>query len=481
MSRQAPLLPRQPPGCETNSDGEHSAFNEVSPLTKFEQGALDSRAPSSTTNSSGQVLKWGSLVLLVVQNSSLFVVTRYTRAGHQEGHLYLTSVVVLLIELFKMAICLGLILLGAGSAEGMVSELYRHVWENRAETLRLGVPAACYALQNNLIFVAISNLSAAAAQVLYQLKTISTAVFTVLLLGKTFRGPQWLSFFLLTAGVVLVQSQDAKSSAAATGNPFLGVCAALVAATLSGFAGVYLEKMFTSGSTSLWMRNVQLGLFAIPLQLLAIVQMDLDKVQRYGLLQGFHKSTWLVVAIQVAGSLLTAIVIKHAGNVLKTFAAVLALLMTCGLSMLLFDFHPTALFWAGLLTVSTSIWLYARPDDYLTLLALPPATRLALSLALLLTCASSVLLLDVHPTPYFWAGLLLMAASIWLYARPDDCPTLWICFNDATPRMAQRKRSGQRSGELRTAPAEMMTMLNHEANGNGHGNGKRGNGVACHA
>jgi UDP-sugar transporter A1/2/3 len=450
-------------------------------LTEFEQSGLDPRAPSSTANASFQVLKWGSLVLLVMQNSSLFVVTRYTRAGNHRGHLYLPSVVVLIVELLKMAICLGLILFGTGSVNGMASKLRRHVWEARSETLRLGVPAACYALQNNLIFVAISNLSATAAQVLFQLKTISTACFTILLLGKSFRGPQWLSFILLTAGVVLVQSEDAKSSAAAKANPFLGVCAALVAATLSGFAGVYLEKMFTSGGISLWMRNVQLGLFAIPLQLLAIVQMDLDKVLRFGLLQGFHKSTWLVVAIQVAGSLLTAIVIKHAGNVLKTFAAVLALLMTCGLSMLLFDFHPTALFWAGLLTVSTSIWLYARPDDYLTLLALPPATRLALSLALLLTCASSVLLLDVHPTPYFWAGSLLMAASIWLYARPDDCPTLWTCFNDAPPRMAQRRRSGQRSGELRTAPAEMMTMLNHEANGNGHGNGKRGNGVTCHA
>lgn len=31
-------------------------------------------------------------------------------------------------------------------------------------------------------------------------------------------------------------------------------------------AGVYLEVMFTSGASSLWMRNVQLCLFAIPLQ-----------------------------------------------------------------------------------------------------------------------------------------------------------------------------------------------------------------------
>ena len=365
------------PVMEAKSDGEPTAISdgeptssEVSPLTEFEQSVLDPRAPSSTANASSQVLKWGSLVLLVMQNSSLFVVTRYTRADNHRGHLYLPSVVVLIVELFKMAICLGLILFGTGSVDRMASELRRHVWENRAETLRLGVPAACYALQNNLIFVAISNLSATAAQVLFQLKTISTACFTILLLGKSFRGPQWLSFILLTAGVVLVQSEDAKSSTAAKANPFLGVCAALVAATLSGFAGVYLEKMFTSGGTSLWMRNVQLGLFAIPLQLLAIVQLDLDKVLRYGLLQGFRPSTCLVVAIQVTGALLTAIVIKHAGNVLKTFAAVLALLMTCGLSMLIFDFHPTALFWAGVLTVAASIWLYARPDDYLTLLAL---------------------------------------------------------------------------------------------------------------
>ena len=81
-------------------------------------------------------------------------------------------------------------------------------------------------------------------QVLYQLKTLSTALFTVVLLHKSFRGPQWLSFVLLTLGVVLVQSQDAKSSKVPTGAaPLLGTFSALAAATLSGFAGVFLEKM----------------------------------------------------------------------------------------------------------------------------------------------------------------------------------------------------------------------------------------------
>ena len=38
--------------------------------------------------------------------------------------------------------------------------------------------------------------------------------------------------------------------------------------------------------------------------------------------------------------------------------------------MLLFDFHPTPLFSAGIVITATSVWLYARPDDVSTLSAL---------------------------------------------------------------------------------------------------------------
>jgi len=65
---------------------------------------------------------------------------------------------------------------------------------------------------------------------------------------------------------------------------------------------------------------------------------------------------------QVAGALLTAFVIKFAGNVLKTFATVLALLCTCFASTLLFDFTPTPLFGLGVALTAASIWLYASPS-----------------------------------------------------------------------------------------------------------------------
>ena len=65
----------------------------------------------------------------------------------------------------------------------------------------------------------------------------------------------------------------------------------------------------------------------------------------------------------MAGALLTAVVIKFAGNVLKTFATVLALLATCFISALIFDFRPTPLFATGVAVTAASVWLYSRPGD----------------------------------------------------------------------------------------------------------------------
>ena len=148
------------------------------------------------------------------------------------------------------------------------------------------------------------------------------------MLGKRFKALQWASFLLLAIGVALVQQQDSKWSAGSAGrhSPVLGATASLVAAGLSGFAGVYLELMFTRGSTSIWMRNVQLAIFTLPLQTLTVLQTDRAHIAAHGALHGFWPSTWVVVAIQVAGGLIVAIVIKYAGNILKTFAAVLAIL-----------------------------------------------------------------------------------------------------------------------------------------------------------
>ena len=83
--------------------------------------------------STAALIKWASLGCLVVQNSSLFVVTRYSRLPRADGGLlYISSVVVLVVELCKMGICLGVI-----AWQGDIAPALRHhIWVEREQTVR---------------------------------------------------------------------------------------------------------------------------------------------------------------------------------------------------------------------------------------------------------------------------------------------------------------------------------------------------------
>jgi len=304
-----------------------------------------------------------SLGLLVLQNSAQFLVTGYSRRpAEDQSPLYLVSVAVLFAEVGKMILCSIVIMATEGGVEGLVSAVQTDILNKPFETVKVGVPAFCYTLQNNLLFVALSNLSPAVCQVLYQTKTLSTAFWSIMLLQKQIRSLQWLALVLLVLGVVLVQWKDsATTSLGANASPMVGLIAVASCSMLSGFAGVFLEKMLKGTRTTLWMRNIQLCLFSVPLQLLAIVQQDYAAVSSRGLLHGFSAVPWTVVAINTGGGLLVAVVIKYADNILKTFATVLAIVCSCFLSMAIaaFDFQPSLVFWLGVLAVFVSIFLYS--------------------------------------------------------------------------------------------------------------------------
>lgn len=347
-----------------------------------------------------------SLLVLVLHNSILVLLLRASRSHSDHSSnpsdspslLYLASVAVVFTELLKLSICFLVLIFSMLSSSSSVpirqglACILSSVFQPR-EIIRLSLPSACYALQNNLLYLALSNLEAATFQVVYQLKILATALFSILLLRRTLSVKQWSSLLLLMMGVTLVQWQTAVPHHPSPGNsseepeekPILGFMAVILACLSSGFAGCYFERILKSSSTyalvsneaekdgpslstssqpisppSLWVRNGQLGISATFFSLLLMILTDGPMIRDHGLLQGFGPLPWIVVLNQALGGLLVAAVVKYADNILKGFATSLSILLSGLISYLFLGFHPTLPFLFGASLVLLSTFLYGR-------------------------------------------------------------------------------------------------------------------------
>lgn len=132
-------------------------------------------------NAVAVAIKYAALLLLVAQMVGLVLLMRFSRTSHVEGQpLYLASTAVFIMEVMKLVICCGVITYQSGG--DLVGELNRHVVNAPVEMLKLSVPSFLYTVQNNLLYFALTNLDAATYQVCYQLKILTTAVFSMVLL-----------------------------------------------------------------------------------------------------------------------------------------------------------------------------------------------------------------------------------------------------------------------------------------------------------
>lgn len=205
-------------------------------------------------------LRQASLITVVFQNTALALCMRYSRIPKEDGskELYLVSTAVFSGEVMKLLVST---VLASWSYSPL--ELIKLFFSRDA--LVMLIPAALYSFQNGLQYVAASNLDVSVCQVLYQMKLVTTALFSVTMLGRQLSRNQWLGIAACAAGVAVVQlsTVETQSRTDQSRQAWMGFLAVTTACMTSGLAAAYTEKIFKTGNTSLWVRNMHLAAWSL--------------------------------------------------------------------------------------------------------------------------------------------------------------------------------------------------------------------------
>ncbi|KAL7076490.1 hypothetical protein ACQ4LE_004749 [Meloidogyne hapla] len=322
-------------------------------------------------------IKLGVLIWLTVQNAVHALLLRYSRVRDVK-EMYFSTVAVFWTEVIKLFVCLLVVFYSESSSlEGFLSGfelIKKQVFEQPKDTLKVCLPSMLYILQNNLFYTAASHLNAATFMIISQLKIFSAAIFSIILLNRSLLRAQWISLIILFIGVCLVQMQPEdeqkqnidRKNALTEQNVFTGFIAASIACGLSGFSGVFFEKILKgSAPVSLWMRNIQMAVFSIPSSFLATMIQDGSKISEHGFMYGWDIVVWSTAFWYAVGGLSVAVCLKYADNIAKNFATSVAIILATLGSIQFFGFSPSLLFTLGATLVILSIFLYSSSTQIL--------------------------------------------------------------------------------------------------------------------
>ncbi|XKL65405.1 hypothetical protein PGB90_008825 [Kerria lacca] len=290
------------------------------------------------SSSNSRTLKLICLTTLTFQNAAYIQIYKYSRLGQQED-LYTTSTVICVAEFLKI------------------------------DMLHMSIPAVTYILMTNLMYISAIHLDVLTFQIVNQLKIPATVFFSILFLGSSFRKTQYLSIVILFIGVLIVQLSeiddrttknftDDTTKITSLSNKTIGVVTGLVACVLSGFAGVYFEKILKSTSHSVWVRNVQMSLLSILPAFLTAFAQNWYNISRKGFFYGYNELVWIVIFLHASGGLIVALSVKLADNISKGYATSASIIVSSISATIILHYKFDYMFACGALLVVISIPLY---------------------------------------------------------------------------------------------------------------------------
>jgi solute carrier family 35 (UDP-sugar transporter), member A1/2/3 len=308
---------------------------------------------------------------------------------------YLTSTAIFLAEVMKLAVALGFSLHDQASARpgAPILSHFKPVFISvfAGDSWKLTVPAVLYTLQSSLLYTAISNLDVVTFQVNYQLKILTTAVFSVHFLGRQLSPSRWLALVLLAFGIAIVQvpepnellrflnwevpsklfSRAAAAPQNGVGEPVMnaskGFAAVVAASVISGLTGVYFEKVVkdSAASISIWTRNMQLSFYSLfPALFFGVLYKDGQVVREDGFFVGYNLLVWITILLQVLGGLTVAMCVAQMDNIIKNFAVSISIVFSFLIEVYFFETSITinvSFYEPSAVTLLTFYSLYSAP------------------------------------------------------------------------------------------------------------------------
>ena len=394
----------------TEYDEERLANGNVVASEKESLVSRPDKAPPEKGGSlsSNNFLKLTILVGVTLQNTGYALCRRYSRGYLKET--YSTSSALLVMEVAKLVLSMAQVAGGGhesdvpeGSALSKYVFLIVHSW-------KMMVPAIIYLVMNILGFVALGHLDASTFSVVAQMKVFTTAIFSVLILGRTLHVRKWRALVVLTLGVILISNEALPKTSSSSGSPAaalrdqarlrsfaIGMGASLGDVLLSGFASIYFEAVLKSKTEtySVWDRNLQLAFWSsIIYTPIMLYDNPTDPFA------GWSVVTSVCAAVGALGGVLVALSIKHTDSIMKTIAT----------------------------TGCVRSFLSAQLSRSLALRALPPPPHLSphhassprLESAIVLTTILNAAFLNGPFTLPIWTGALIVVVAVFNYNDQGD-------------------------------------------------------------
>jgi len=259
----------------------------------------------------------GAATCLSLLTASLFVLRS------KEPSSSCNEVVLWWSEIIKFVVALGMVA-KAGDMRRICYKAYHS-----------GVPTVTYAIISLLTYWALKHTDASAAAFISQLKLPATALFSFLLLGRmlsTTKLMALITIMLASLGIAAYtnekKGQDESTSSASDQLYFLATLAIVTESCLSAFTGVYTQWLFEGSFDTLWIRNLQLGLFSTVVYYLKAMKEEscLDESGMVDL--AIDTRGTIIMIMQAAMGLSVALTLLWLGAIEKTLASISSIVLT---------------------------------------------------------------------------------------------------------------------------------------------------------